>query len=196
MNTKPGVLISLVVLAIATPAFASSIAFDGNGGVAFSGTKPGVYSYTYGYNFQNSAAGYNYMNFEMYNCCSNSSTTNYASGFLNDISFNSKTGKYLSVSGNLFDGVFNAKTDILTAQFAGLEYGNIGGRSTDYQFNGVFTEHINPNGTLGTGGLKGLNGGTTPEPGTLVLFGTGLIVAGGIYRKRRISGKWNSSKIA
>jgi hypothetical protein len=192
-------LIILGVLLSAVPARANSIGFNGVGSYAQTVAYPGVESYIYAYNYQSTPTGYNNMEFEVWNCCGGSSSiTNFASGVLMDQVV--KGGNSLYLYGDLFNSMFNSKTDVMTADFSGWEESDQKGQWTYADFTGILTEHINTNivsynqnglmeidGSLGNGTLTGLpvgSYGAVPEPGSLALTGTGLACLGGHMRKK------------
>jgi len=100
-------------------------------------------------------------------------------------------------SGTIFMGTFNTptpteSTTLLETVTAKYKHGSIISSSTSDVFNGFLTN--SQNGTLITvqtklssGTLSGTNTGQfspTPEPGTLALFGTGLLGIGMIAKRR------------
>jgi hypothetical protein len=88
--------------------------------------------------------------------------------------------------GSFTHAFYNANTQTLTGRFSGFDYNYI---TNQYNWNitGVFKEKMsftNSGGVMYGSGRGSLRPSTVPEPGTLGLLGTGLLVIAGQARKR------------
>lgn len=98
-------------------------------------------------------------------------------------------------NGTFSNAAFNSATDVLTAAFSGSEFNG----TTWVPFNGQFTETLNINGptsfndedgfsfNLQSGTVSSATMSTVPEPGSLVMFGTGLLSMAGVIRRKLVS---------
>jgi hypothetical protein len=98
-------------------------------------------------------------------------------------------------NGTFSNAAFNSATDVLTAAFSGSEF-----NGTDWvPFNGQLTEILNLNAptfinnddgfpySLQSGTVTSATISTVPEPGSLVMFGTGLLSMAGVIRRKLVS---------
>ncbi|MGA8270864.1 MAG: PEP-CTERM sorting domain-containing protein [Candidatus Sulfotelmatobacter sp.] len=186
-------LIMFGILALAMPAAADSINFNGTGSTA-SAQLIGIGSNIQGSNIQTSSSGvFTDMQFAATNCCG-AALDSFSSGTLSDIV--EKGSTFFMVYGSLTSGLFNSKTGLFTASFSGAESYYNGTSWSFNNFTGTFTEHVylagaNSGGisfgNLGNGSLTNLPQGSVtavPEPGSLFLMGTGLIAMGGLVRRK------------
>jgi hypothetical protein len=97
--------------------------------------------------------------------------------------------------GTFSNAAFNSATDVLTAAFSGSEF-----NGTDWvPFNGQLTEILNLNAptffnnddgfsySLQSGTVTSATISTVPEPGSLVMFGSGLLSMAGVIRRKLVS---------
>jgi PEP-CTERM motif len=97
--------------------------------------------------------------------------------------------------GTFSNATFNSTTDVLTAAFSGSEFNG----TTWGAFNGQLTETLSFNGptsfydedgfsfNLQSGTVSSATMSTVPEPGSLVMFGTGLLSMAGVIRRKLVS---------
>jgi PEP-CTERM motif-containing protein len=96
-------------------------------------------------------------------------------------------------NGTFSNAAFNSATDVLTAAFSGSEFNG----TTWVPFNGQLTETLNLNGptfydqdgfsfNLQSGTVSSATMSTVPEPGSLVMFGTGLLSMAGVIRRKLV----------
>ena len=95
-------------------------------------------------------------------------------------------------SGTFSNATFNSTTDVLSAMFSGSEFNG----TAWVPFNGHLTETINLNGYTGgynysgwsynytEGSVTSASMSTVPEPGSLMMMGTGLIGMAGVIRRK------------
>ena len=95
-------------------------------------------------------------------------------------------------NGTFSNATFNSTTDVLSAMFSGSEFNG----TAWVPFNGHLTETINLNGYTGSynysgwsynytgGSVTSASMSTVPEPGSLMMMGTGLIGMGGVIRRK------------
>jgi hypothetical protein len=97
--------------------------------------------------------------------------------------------------GAFSNAAFNSATDVLTAAFSGSEFNG----TTWVPFNGQLTETFNFNGgsvfsynedgnayDFKSGTVTSATISTVPEPGSLVMFGTGLLGMAGVVRRKLV----------
>ncbi len=142
----------------------------------------GKYFWGDGYN------GSSWMDFDLFS--SNQKGVRWSSGYLESY------GGTNELYGTLSHIFFNAKKDVLTATFTGWDWN--WSTNSYQQVNGVFIEHTGPpvwngsgwsygylgNGYIATNSRGGKGTGTVPEPGTLGMFGAGLVGIAGAFKRK------------
>jgi hypothetical protein len=197
-------LFSLVVIALGMciPAFGDSIGIGPANGWGYTDAGPGFSdSFISLGSYSATATTYHSFSLQLDNCCSSDSLTQFSYGNLNDYWSNTKTNSETWINGDLSD--VTLKGHELTGLFNGWVYGENKGQWYDQAFSGKFTDNlsltsynqsccgytfIQLQGTSKGGVLTGVPSGTgmsaTPEPGTLAMFGTGLVGIAGIIRRK------------
>ena len=204
--------LAAVVVLIGTFASANSssnLNFNTTGGWGYAyGYSYSGWSELYGASYSSHGGAYNDTWFDVWN--GNGNMKNFASGDFED-EFG-KGNSYGYIYGGLSNIIFNSSLGKLTANFNGwAEIDNNGNWSFTY-FDGTFTQKMTLTQYYGCSGcgyqyLYGANGGgtitgipngfgpsaigiaQTPEPGSLVLMGTGLLGIAGIVKRKLLYAK-------
>jgi PEP-CTERM motif len=191
---KKSLLSLAVLLAIALPAVAETITFNGGN---FNASLNGDGNYLFGENSWQKGTTYSEMNLNINSTgASLFNTSTY--GNLREDLFNERTGTNLEIFASLSD--FSFKNGVVTANVFGFEFGSVNGLFIEQDFNGKFSQQFSLgagygccgstsyNPTVGwtrlTGVPRGAAGSTVPEPGSMTLMGTGVLSLVGLMRRK------------